>query len=122
MNIMRYKLTLEAVNCGSRRFEAECEAGSQELLGLKLAYDIAKAIAATLQDPPSAMAIAKAMGCEGAIGGMAYAFNNGWTGEYDFDECVEVVVDVAKLTKHAEPDDVEITKRVLNMYGVTLKE
>lgn len=119
-----YKLTFECEDNGVRRFEAESSNQTQHGLAKSLACDIARMLEATLNMPPSALQVAGAIehGMRGVVTALSYASEEAWTAESNFDDCIELIIDIDKLMDGAEQDRIDLVRRVLLIFPcVTLK-
>jgi len=119
MSKYRYKLTLQVEDHGNRTFTAEGDFDSQPDMEQMIPFDIARALLATMNSPPDSLALAGARDgdCWSQVAGLAFAHKE-WDAELDFEECVDVRVDVDKLCGTSDPDHKEYIKSLLERHGI----
>jgi hypothetical protein len=116
-----YRLSLKVVDNGVREFAVEREFTAASSMSESIAYEVASAFRATMDEPPSSMMMSKAMEDNWCSIKCLATAHEEWDAEIDFDECVRIVVDFDKLCGTVSEPRKSMIMAVLRRFGAVFQ-
>lgn len=116
----RYRLTLEAVDHGTRCFEAERECESQDEMERAVSYDISLALEACLNCPPTGFDLLAARHKRGLPHGIGIAVSRFWDASANYEDALTVSIDIGVLMGDCELTEQRGAAKLLRLYGITI--